>query len=184
MKYIVGLWQTEAGWMAGASSGGRLSVLVLPVHSRAEAMERIAASLGKSANIQNHFFLELIEQTRAYFQGQKIALEFEIDTRGFSPFQKKVYKETCKIPYGEVRSYGWIARKIGKPGGTRAVGQALKQNPVPLVIPCHRVVSAGGKIGGFSGGIRMKGFLLNLERADGKKMSYYSVKKEGLLWVK
>jgi len=79
-------------------------------------------------------------------------------------FECKVYKATLSIPLGEVRTYAWIARKIGSPGAFRAVGQALKRNPYPLIIPCHRVVAAGKRLGGYSGGRRKKKMLLALER--------------------
>ncbi|MDD5237231.1 MAG: MGMT family protein [Candidatus Omnitrophica bacterium] len=81
-----------------------------------------------------------------------------------TPFAKKVYKAVLTIPLGEVRTYKWVARKIGKPAAVRAVGQALKNNPYPLLIPCHRVVSSGGSLGGYAwGGEKRKRALLNLE---------------------
>lgn len=80
-------------------------------------------------------------------------------------FQKIVLDETRKIPYGEVRSYGEIAKKTGKPGGARAVGRALAQNPLPLLIPCHRVVGANGRLTGYSmGGTAIKQALLGVEQ--------------------
>ncbi|MDD5246372.1 MAG: MGMT family protein [Candidatus Omnitrophica bacterium] len=79
-------------------------------------------------------------------------------------FSKKVYRAVLTIPLGEVRTYKWVAAKIGHPRAYRAVGQALKKNPYPLIIPCHRVVASGGKIGGYSGGLKKKKFLLDLER--------------------
>jgi len=79
-------------------------------------------------------------------------------------FTKKVYKATAAIPLGQVRSYKWIAGKCGRPKAYRAVGQILKNNPYPLIIPCHRVVTSGKKIGGYSGGIKNKKMLIDLER--------------------
>lgn len=81
-----------------------------------------------------------------------------------TPFAKKVYKAVLSIPLGQVRTYKWVARKIGCPGACRAVGQALKNNPYMLVIPCHRVIASSGKIGGYRGGVRMKKKLLDLEK--------------------
>lgn len=80
-----------------------------------------------------------------------------------TPFAKKVYKAVLRIPLGQVRSYQWVARKIGQPKAARAVGQALKSNPWPLIIPCHRVVGEGGKLGGYSSGVNKKKALLDLE---------------------
>ncbi len=79
-------------------------------------------------------------------------------------FTKKVYKAVLKIPLGEVRTYRWVAQKIGRPRAYRAVGQALKRNPYVLIIPCHRVVSSGGDLGGYSRGKKLKRKLLELER--------------------
>ena len=80
-----------------------------------------------------------------------------------TPFQKKVWKAIATIPYGETRSYKWIAQKIGHPKAVRAVGQACGANPFPFIIPCHRVVASNGKIGGFSLGLKLKRRLLKLE---------------------
>jgi O-6-methylguanine DNA methyltransferase len=79
-------------------------------------------------------------------------------------FEIKVYKAVLTIRLGEVRTYKWVAAKIGSPRAYRAVGQALKNNPYPLIIPCHRVVASGGKIGGYAWGLKTKKYLLNLER--------------------
>lgn len=87
-----------------------------------------------------------------------------------TPFAKKVYKAALSIPLGEVRSYKWIAQKIGRPGAARAVGQVLKRNPWPLIIPCHRVVCADGKLGGYSCGKKKKIILLDLEKQIRKDM--------------
>lgn len=81
-----------------------------------------------------------------------------------TPFEIKVFKAVMAIPLGKVRTYAWVARKIGKPKAARAVGQALHKNPFPLLIPCHRVVQSNGKVGGFAWGVRRKAKLLNLER--------------------
>ncbi len=81
-----------------------------------------------------------------------------------TPFTKKVYQTVLKIPVGEVRSYKWVAKKSGKPKAFRAVGQILKRNPYPLIIPCHRVVNSGGKIGGYVMGAKCKKNILDLEK--------------------
>jgi len=80
-------------------------------------------------------------------------------------FQEKVYKAVLKIPYGEVRSYKWVATEIGKPRASRAVGQALKKNPFIGVIPCHRVIASDGSLGGFSKGIKAKLKALKKEKS-------------------
>lgn len=87
-----------------------------------------------------------------------------------TPFSLKVYKAVSGIPLGQVRTYKWVARKIGKPKAYRAVGQALKNNPFPLIIPCHRIVDSGGKAGGYVWGRKIKQGLLYLERQIAKAM--------------
>ncbi len=81
-----------------------------------------------------------------------------------TPFAKKVYKAVLGIPLGQVRTYKWVARKAGCSKACRAVGQVLKNNPYPLIIPCHRVIESNGCIGGYMGGRKIKKKLLNLER--------------------
>ena len=87
-----------------------------------------------------------------------------------TPFAKKVYKVLLTIPLGQVRTYKWLAAKAGKPGACRAVGQILKNNPYPLIIPCHRIIESSGKLGGFALGRKMKAELLDLERQIKKLM--------------
>lgn len=83
--------------------------------------------------------------------------------RQVTVFEKKIYKAVKAIPKGQVRSYGWVARRIGNPGGSRAVGNALNKNPYPIVVPCHRVVKADGSPGGFARGQKEKLRLLKSE---------------------
>jgi len=90
--------------------------------------------------------------------------------RPISPFAKKVYKIVLSIPLGQVRTYAWVAQKAGKPKAYRAVGQILNKNPYPLIVPCHRVVAADGKLGGYRWGVKQKARLLDLERQIRKSM--------------
>ncbi len=84
--------------------------------------------------------------------------------RNFSPLAKKVYAVLLTIPPGEVRSYAWLARKVGKPRHARAIGQILKRNPWPLLVPCHRIVKSNGELGGYALGARAKKSILELEK--------------------
>ena len=101
-------------------------------------------------------------ELQEYFTGKRKAFDLPLEPCG-TPFQRKVWQELCRIPFGEVASYGEIAARIGLPKGARAVGQANHRNPIPVIIPCHRVVAAGNKIGGYGGGIALKIRLLALE---------------------
>jgi methylated-DNA-[protein]-cysteine S-methyltransferase len=100
-----------------------------------------------------------------YFSGEAGLNRYPVDIQG-SPFRLRTWAELRKIPLGKVATYGEIAAKIGKPRGARAIGQACGSNPVVLFIPCHRVVSGGGELGGFGGGLRLKRSLLLHEGAD------------------
>lgn len=88
-----------------------------------------------------------------------------LDLSDGTPFQQRVWQALCRIPAGQTRSYGQIATALHKPGGARAVGAACGANPIPLLVPCHRVVGSHGQMGGFSGGLRWKEFLLERESA-------------------
>jgi len=98
-----------------------------------------------------------------YLEAKQTEFTVKLDLRGTTPFQRKVWRATCKIPYGQVRTYAWIADKLGDPNSARAVGNALGKNPIPIFIPCHRVVGAHGGLGGFSAGLSFKRWLLSLE---------------------
>jgi O-6-methylguanine DNA methyltransferase len=103
-------------------------------------------------------------QLTEYFCGERAIFQLPVDLNQCSDFERTVLEATATIPYGEVRSYTWIAKHIGRPGATRAVGNALHKNPVPIVIPCHRVVKSDGSIGGYAFGEAWKTRLLTLER--------------------
>lgn len=106
---------------------------------------------------------ELAEQLNAYFSGKLEKFELVLSPQGTS-FQRSVWNKLCDIPYGETTSYGEIARRIGNPQASRAVGLANGSNPIPIVIPCHRVIGSNGKLTGYGGGISIKEKLLALER--------------------
>lgn len=107
---------------------------------------------------------ETRKQLAAYFAGRLRTFDLPIATRG-TTFQRRVWHALRDIPYGDTRSYGDIARHLGKPTATRAVGAANGRNPVPIVVPCHRVLGSDGSLTGFGGGIDTKRFLLRLEGA-------------------
>ena len=109
--------------------------------------------------------LGLIRDFKIYLQGKSVAWAYDLDLRGLTDFQKKVLNEVKRIPFGETRTYGEIAKKIQDENANRAVGNAVGANPVPIIIPCHRVVGAED-VGGFSakGGVMLKMKLLRIEK--------------------
>ncbi len=106
---------------------------------------------------------EVIRQLRAYFTGKLEAFDFPLAPEG-TEFQQKVWRRLLDIPYGETTSYGELARRIGNPNACRAVGLANGSNPIPIIIPCHRVIGSNGKLTGYGGGLPIKEKLLALER--------------------
>ena len=111
---------------------------------------------------------EAERQLGEYFAGKRKSFSVPLDMRG-TRFQKKVWEALLAIPFGETRSYGEIAKQLGNPRATRAVGAAIGRNPVSVVVPCHRVIGSSGKLTGFAGGLEAKAHLLSLEaKGDGQ----------------
>ena len=106
----------------------------------------------------------VVEQLHAYFAGVLTDFEIPMDMRG-TDFQRRVWAELCEIPYGETISYGELARRVGNPQASRAVGLANGRNPVAIVVPCHRVIGADGSLTGYGGGLSRKVWLLEHEAA-------------------
>ena len=117
-----------------------------------------------SAN--NPVILEATRQLRAYFAGALSAFDLPLDLRG-TPFQLRVWRELENIPYGETRSYSQVAAVIGAPAAVRAVGAANGANPLPIVVPCHRVIGSGGKLVGYGGGLAAQEATADARRRPG-----------------
>jgi methylated-DNA-[protein]-cysteine S-methyltransferase len=113
-------------------------------------------------SVAHPVLLDTERQLGEYFAGTRREFALPLDFAG-TEFQRSVWSALLTIPYGETRSYGDIARQIGKPAAVRAVGAANGRNPISIVAPCHRVIGANGKLTGFAGGLRTKAFLLALE---------------------
>ncbi len=161
-QYYV-IFNTAAGWVGLMGSTAGLKRSTLPQPSREKAISALGIDINKTA-LSQEYFKHLIKQFQDYFKGRRVDFPEKFDLRQATVFQHKVWSAARQIPFGQTRSYQWIARKIGKPGAARAVGQALGKNPLPIIIPCHRVLNSDGKLGGFSGGLAMKKHLLALEK--------------------
>ncbi len=105
------------------------------------------------------------DQLRLYLKGKLQTFDCPLDLSHGTPFQKQVWKKLASIPYGETRSYAWLARAVKRPQAFRAVGNANGRNPIPILLPCHRVIQSNGDLGGYTGGLHIKKYLLELERA-------------------
>jgi methylated-DNA-[protein]-cysteine S-methyltransferase len=147
------------GWVGILSSAAGLVATTLPQPSAAEAAGRLG-DISK-ATPSGEPFRDTTQRLQDYFSGKRVDFPDKLDLSWATDFQRRVWRLTQTIPYGETRSYGWVAKELGR-RGARAVGQALARNRLPVIIPCHRVVGAGG-LGGFSGGLETKRALLGLE---------------------
>ncbi len=160
LSYIT--FSTDMGWVGMLASAKGLLRTTLPQRSAQEACQLLGDSVNH-ATWSPHLFKDLMERFKVYFSGHRIIFCDKLDLSRATHFQREVWKIIRLIPYGETRSYAWVAEQIKKPQATRAVGQALGKNPLPIIVPCHRVVASDGKLGGFSGGVEMKRCLLSLE---------------------
>ena len=104
-----------------------------------------------------------VSQLNEYFGGQRARFDVPLDWGAMAPFQRAVLEATATVPFGQLDTYAGIARRIGKPGATRAVGNALGRNPIPVIVPCHRVIRSDATIGGYTGGLGIKHRLLAIE---------------------
>lgn len=156
-----------------SSPVGRLTLIANPralvaILWENDRPERVTALRGgpRIESDRNHPILrETARQLDEYFAGKRTAFDLPIDPKG-TEFQKKAWNALRRIPFGETRSYGDQARRIGSPKACRAVGAANGRNPISIVIPCHRVIGANGSLTGFAGGESVKRALLDLERRD------------------
>ena len=156
MKHA-GFYETSLGRIAIAEENGKVTNLffageAVPQESSWEETE----TLKKAA-----------AQLMEYLGGQRKAFDLPLAPAG-TPFQQRVWEALAAIPYGETRSYGKLAEQVGNPKASRAVGMANNRNPIPVIIPCHRVIGANGSLMGYGGGLPLKERLLALEKATGK----------------
>jgi methylated-DNA-[protein]-cysteine S-methyltransferase len=160
-EYYV-IFKIKSGWIGLSGSPKGLSRTTLPQSSE----DAVASLLGNdtlSYAFNPAFFEILIHKLEAYFEGHKIDFPEKIDLSEATPFQRKVWEATRSIPYGQTRSYSWVADQIRRPQSFRAVGGALGRNPLPIIVPCHRVLATDGSLCGFAGGLTMKQLLLLIE---------------------
>ncbi len=134
--------------------------------SAAEAYERLHERLGEFVTQEmprDDIGDSAVRKLLAYHDGRRVQFDEPLDLSLVPSFTQQVLQATARIPYGEVRPYAWVARQVGRPKATRAVGQSLHINPVAPIIPCHRVIASDSTLGGYGGGPEMKRWLLRLE---------------------
>ena len=139
----------------------RISFAADPEHH----LDRLAQTFGprvlRSAPVVDPARRQLDE----YFEGRRSAFELDVDLHVDAPFARRVLEELARVPYGQTTTYGSLAAKVGAPRAARAVGTVMNRNPVPIVLPCHRVVGSNGSLTGYGGGLHVKEHLLRLEGA-------------------
>ena len=162
------LYYTTVNWkysnlLIMLSEVGPSSILFLADRKADELLDRFA---GKYSLIptQNRYSA-FLDKLSTYLNGEKVIFDETLDPIGGTPFQKQVWNSVSKIPYGETRTYGEIAKSLGRPKASRAVGAANGANPLPIVVPCHRVIQSNGHLGGYGGGIAIKDALLRMEHS-------------------
>jgi methylated-DNA-[protein]-cysteine S-methyltransferase len=153
---------TTFGYVGIAATEEGVSAVTLPFETEEEVMISLGEKSG-NGNLDPELMPNLVERITSYFIGEKVSFDDELDITSASEFQKKVWQAARSIPYGETRSYLWVATQAGNPKASRAAGGALGRNPIPIIIPCHRVIAGNGGMGGFTGGTEMKMRLLALE---------------------
>ena len=173
-RLVYDVFRVSLGWCAAARGGKGICAFVLPVHSARIAEEEILALTARllppgapAPRRAPSALRRLAEAAAQYFEGEPVHFdEFPVDLSSGTSFQRRVWSVIGRIPYGQVRTYQWIGVEIGRPEAARAIGQAVGANPVPLLIPCHRVVGSDGSLVGFSaeGGIGLKVKMLDLEK--------------------
>ena len=142
-----------------------LAMLAYPEDGLEAAMERVAAGISPRVLAAPQRTDVVRRELDAYFAGRLLRFETPVDWRLVAGFTARVLHVTAEIPYGSVSTYGRVAEEAGSPRAHRAAGNALHVNPIPIVVPCHRVLPAGGKLGGYGGGVERKAVLLELEGA-------------------
>jgi methylated-DNA-[protein]-cysteine S-methyltransferase len=153
------------GTLLAAATKKGLVRLAFPEEDVDSVLERLSRRISPRI-VESPAPLESVQrELEEYFGGARRSFELALDWSLIGPFGRKVLRATAEIPYGGVLSYGEVAADAGSPRGSRAAGNALGSNPIPIVIPCHRVLRTGGALGGYGGGLERKRWLLELEGA-------------------
>jgi methylated-DNA-[protein]-cysteine S-methyltransferase len=160
LSYVV--FETDLGWMGVLGSARGVREVILPQATS----HAVSAIIGKDANQVSPRelpFGDLPARLTQHLSGTPQEFPDKVDLPDATPFHMAVWETVYFIPAGQTRSYSWVARQVARPTAARAVGQAMARNPVPIIVPCHRVIGADGRLGGFGGGLWLKRRLLKIE---------------------
>jgi len=164
------LFDTCLGCMGIVSSHNGLRMVILPQKNKEAVLCQVMNYACPAEEQAPALFGDLPHRLKRYLEGEPVDFPDKLDLVEASRFQQSVWQIVRTIPYGETRSYGWVANKLDLTKAARGVGQALARNPLPIVIPCHRVISSNGSLGGYGGGVEIKELLLRLEQAPSIKV--------------
>ncbi len=162
--FYYNIFYTKSGYASFVSNGKAIVRFFLPVPKNNEMVKIVKKTFPDSMEMNNSFFKDCKEIIKNYFKGLHVSFNMPVEFVDVSDFVRQVLNITYLIPYGEVRTYKWISEKIGTGDINRAVGMALSKNPIPVIVPCHRVIQSDGELGGFSYGLKWKIKLLRLEK--------------------
>lgn len=163
-RNLAGIAETPLGWIGLSVGPAGVRRVILPRPSGEEAEAELRGGEPTLDFSDQGALAPWLEPLQHALAGEPVDFsDWPRDWTSATPFQRRVWRATCQIPRGQTRTYWWVAVRAGDPRAVRAVGQALGANPLPLVVPCHRVVRTDGTLGGFTGGLEMKRRLLELE---------------------
>lgn len=171
MREQTSLFQTPWGWIELAASDKGITSIVLSSPARPRRGNGQACRLADEAEMPSPVLAEAQAQLIEYLSGARRDFSVPLDLATGTSFQRRVWRAILKVPFGRVRSYQWVADRVGGKHYARAVGMALGANPVPIIVPCHRIVAHDGSLGGFSCGLPLKRRLLRLEGTLGQLAS-------------
>lgn len=171
MKLSFRVVETRAGAVGFVAGTAGLKRFYLPEAGGPAALRRRVRSDYPEAAENEALLPKLAAAVERYFAGDPVEFKAEYDWNGRGPFETAVWKACAAIPYGQTRTYGELAKAVGRPKGARAVGMAMSQNPLPILVPCHRVLRSDGSLGGYSGpgGTGFKRRLLEMEQAQAER---------------
>ena len=158
------LFKSRWGWMGISESGKGIDRIVLPQTSKRRALAALSEPVSGVPVMERSSQLEQAQaQMLDYLAGTRQTFDVPVDLSQGTAFQRRVWRTLLRVPYGKLRSYQWVAARVGGRQYARAVGNAVGANPLPIVVPCHRIVAHDASLGGFSGGLPTKRKLLTLE---------------------
>ncbi|HEX8065598.1 MAG TPA: methylated-DNA--[protein]-cysteine S-methyltransferase [Thermoleophilaceae bacterium] len=153
-------------FLVAATRSGLVRVAFLPAYDEGAVVEELARRISPRVLRAPERIDDVRRQLDEYFAGRRRRFDLRLDRSLMGPFARRVLGRTARIPYGEYSTYAEMAAEAGSPRAYRAAGNALARNPIPIVVPCHRVLASGGGLGGYGGGLDRKRWLLSLEGAE------------------